>query len=561
MFVRFAPALTIAALIGPIAAGVIGTLLPAFGYFPALAGRHFSLAPWHALFASPGLARSVLITAFVGTATTAVSLTLVMAIFAAFDGTRQFRIIRRFVSPLLAMPHAALAIGLAFLIAPSGWLVRIAAWAGAPIERPPDLLIVHDRLGLSLMAALIIKEMAFLFLMVLAALPQSDGSRALTLARTLGYHPAVAWMKAVLPRVYPQIRLPVLAVLSYSLSVVDVALILGPTTPPPLPVLVLHWMNDPDLRRRFLAAAAALLQLGLVVGAGLVWIALERNIINLARPWLIDGQRSGPEYATKVVAGAAVIVTAGAVLMLTTALTLWSVAESWRFPEVLPPTLTLTNWQSQIGAAPTPLVASLGIGALASGLALVLTVGCLEHEVRFGRRVTQRALWLLYAPLLVPQVAFLFGFDVVLAAIGIDGGFGEVLAAHLLFVLPYVFLSLGDPWRAFDERYRWTALCLGASPNRVLFRVRLPMLLRPLLTAAAVGFAISVGQYLPTLVAGGGRIATLTTEAVGLSAGGDRRIVAVYAILQMLLPALGFALAVALPSIAFRDRRGMSTGA
>ena len=29
--------------------------------------------------------------------------------------------------PLLAVPHLALAVGLAFLIAPSGWLVRLIA--------------------------------------------------------------------------------------------------------------------------------------------------------------------------------------------------------------------------------------------------------------------------------------------------------------------------------------------------------------------------------------------------------------------------------------------------
>ena len=46
--------------------------------------------------------------------------------------------------PLLAVPHLALAVGLAFLIAPSGWLVRlIAPWA-AGWQTPPDVLLVQD---------------------------------------------------------------------------------------------------------------------------------------------------------------------------------------------------------------------------------------------------------------------------------------------------------------------------------------------------------------------------------------------------------------------------------
>jgi putative thiamine transport system permease protein len=190
-------------------------------------------------------------------------------------------------------------------------------------------------------------------------------------------------------------------------------------------------------------------------------------------------------------------------------------------------------------------------------MALLLSVACLEHEARYGRRPSNRALWLLYLPLLVPQIAFLFGAQVLLVLARLDGSWPALAWSHLIFVLPYVFLSLADPYRAWDERYARSARCLGATPNRVWLRVKLPMLLRPVLTALAVGFAVSVGQYLPTLFAGGGRFATLTTEAVALAAGGDRRVIGVYALLQMGLPFLGFALAQGIPAWRFRHRRGL----
>ena len=114
---------------------------------------------------------------------------------------------------------------------------------------------------------------------------------------------------------------------------------------------------------------------------------------------------------------------------------------------------------------------------------------------------------------------------------------------HLLFVLPYVFLSLADPWRAFDPRYEQTALALGASHARSFWRIKLPMLRGPVAVAAAVGFSVSVAQYLPTLLAGAGRYATVTTEAVTLASGGNRRIIGVFAAVQTALPLLGFALA------------------
>jgi putative thiamine transport system permease protein len=69
------------------------------------------------------------------------------------------------------------------------------------------------------------------------------------------------------------------------------------------------------------------------------------------------------------------------------------------------------------------------------------------------------------------------------------------------------------------------------------------MLAGSLAATAAIGFAVSIGQYLPTLLLGGGRIVTLTTEAVALSSGGNRRIVGAYAIAQAFWPALAFVLA------------------
>ncbi len=69
---------------------------------------------------------------------------------------------------------------------------------------------------------------------------------------------------------------------------------------------------------------------------------------------------------------------------------------------------------------------------------------------------------------------------------------------------------------------------------------------------------MSVGQYLPTLLLGGGRIETLTTEAVALSSGGNRRVIGAYALLQLVLPALAFALATLGPAFWHRNRRGMA---
>jgi putative thiamine transport system permease protein len=119
----------------------------------------------------------------------------------------------------------------------------------------------------------------------------------------------------------------------------------------------------------------------------------------------------------------------------------------------------------------------------------------------------------------------------------------------LVFVLPYVFLALADGYRAFDPRYARAAASLGATPSRIFWAVKAPMLKGPILLAFALGFAVSVAQFLPTLFAGGGRFATLTTEALALAGGGDRRVIGVTAVLQSALP-------LALLALALRFGRG-----
>ena len=134
--------------------------------------------------------------------------------------------------------------------------------------------------------------MPFLFFAGLTALSQLDAPRMLGIGASLGYRPGIAWLKLIAPRLYALIRLPVYAALAYALSAVDMALVLGPTTPPPLAVLAVDLTHDPDLARRFPAAALALLHLLLTLAALGAWRLLELLVARALRPILADGKRS-----------------------------------------------------------------------------------------------------------------------------------------------------------------------------------------------------------------------------------------------------------------------------
>lgn len=544
-------------MLGPVVAGVLGTLAPAFGYMPALGGDGITLNAFTMLFDWPGITRASVLSVTTGIAATLLSLLVVALICAAWSGSRAFRIIERMLSPLLSVPHAAAAFGLAFLIAPSGWIARATSPWLTGWDRPPDLLILQDPFGLSLIAGLVAKEVPFLLLMTLAALSQVRMRQARDTALALGYSPVTAWFKTVFPRVYAQIRLPVFAVLAFSMTVVDVSLILGPTTPPTLAVQILKWMNDPDLDMRFLASAAAVWQLVLVIGVLLLWGVGEIAIAWLGHRWVASGTRGGATRTIRAISLTAALLSASAIVFGILGLLVWSFAGFWSFPDLLPSAFTLKTWMRHALNLWPVITETLIIASVSTFVALLLTLACLEAEERHGLRPGTRALWLLYVPLIVPQIAFLTGLQTLAIFTGIDGNRMAVIAVHIIFVLPYVFLSLADPFRAWDVRFGHVARALGAGCDGVLWRVRLPMLLRPILTAAAVGFAVSIGQYLPTLLAGAGRVQTLTTEAVALTSGGDRRVISVYALSQTALALLPFAFALFIPAIVWRNRKGL----
>jgi putative thiamine transport system permease protein len=343
------------------------------------------------------------------------------------------------------------------------------------------------------------------------------------------------------------VRLPVLAVLAYSLSVVDVALILGPGNPPTLAVLAVRWFGDPDIRLWFPAAAAATLQLVVVAASIGVWLLVERVVAHLGARIVAGGRRSSA-LSTLAGGAAAGVATLGALAAAAMAgMALWSVATQWRFPAAWPASIGLDGWARRLGEIAVPVANTIVVGAMATLVALALAVACLEAEQRRTRTGPPPALALLYLPLLVPQVAFLFGAQVLLVRAALDGALVAVVWAHLIYVLPYLFLSLADPWRALDPRYARTAAGLGASAWRVLYAVKLPILARPVAISCAVAFAVSAGLYLPTLFAGNGRVPTLTTEAVTLSAGADRRVIGMWAVVQALVPLCAYLAAVLLP--------------
>ena len=322
---------------------------------------------------------------------------------------------------------------------------------------PPDVATVGHPSGAALVLGMVVKEVPYLVLMTTAALAQVRLAEHHALARSLGYGPVEAWLRIVLPQVWRQVRLPVLAVLAYSLSVVDVALILGPGNPPTLAVLAVRWFGDPDIRLWFPAAAAATLQLIVVAASIGAWLLVERVVALVGARIVAGGRRTS---ALSTFAGVARGGRGdprrargrgdgrhGAVV--------------GRHPMALPVRVAGARSASTAGRdasarSPRPRRTRSSSARSRRSSRWRSRSRASKPSSAARRAGPPPALALLYLPLLVPQVAFLFGAQVLLVRAELDGALVAVVWAHLIYVLPYLFLSLADPWRALDPRYART---------------------------------------------------------------------------------------------------------
>ena len=526
---RIARGLLVGLVLVPTIAGLLGVLAPALGYLPALGFSEPSLAPLARVLAMPGLAQSAAMSVAVGLAATATALLLAIAITAGLESRRISRWLERLAAPLIAVPHLSIAVGAAFLLAPSGWLVRLVA-VPLGLTTPPHFTYGAGYDLLVLGAVLVLKETPFLVAVLVAVARDVEDRRTLALARSLGYVDIEARLKLLAPQWLARARLAIIAVLVYGIGNVELALVLGPTAPPLLPVLVLDLLTHPDLTRRLDGAAAALLLMALTalgyaayrVGAALAGLAFRTWLATGPTPTLTRWLARTGDLATALLL---------AFLALTfIVLALWSLAGPWRFPDPLPAILHLDLWQRR---APVLLLHAGTTALIAITTALIALAVVLLWLETTGRTTPPIWLWL---PLVVPQIAFLFGLQVLMLIIGLHPGLGPVVLAHLLFVLPYTALLVADSWANLDPRWAAMARSLGHGPWTTFWKVKLPLLKAPLALALAVGMSVSVALYLPTLFAGGGRITTLATEAVTLAQGGDRRLASATGLVLAVLP-------------------------
>jgi len=140
--------------------------------------------------------------------------------------------------------------------------------------------------------------------------------------------------------------------------------------------------------------------------------------------------------------------------------------------------------------------ATASVLALVAGTWSALTA----HALRRRGRAVLDALFML--PVAVPTVvvglALLVAFSQ--PPVLLNGTQAIVIIAHTVLVTAFAHQSVSAALDRLDPAYAQVAASLGARPARVLFQVRLPLLLPSLSAAAGLCFALSMGELSATMM-------------------------------------------------------------
>jgi putative thiamine transport system permease protein len=507
------------------------------------------VAGWQALFSHPQLWPSLEISIFTGLTSALLSLIAAIIIVAGLYHSRKISVI---TGAMLAVPHVAMAIGISVLIMPSGFVARlISMFTGW--DSPPKWITTHDPYGFAMISVLVIKETPFLVWNLLSILHREDlqqsfsGQRAAALS--LGHGMGSIWIRIFLPQILPKLIWPMVIVFVYAATVVDVALVIGPTQPPPLSLIVWADINDAQVVNAARGAAGAWFLTGMVAAACLSIWGVAKAVM-AQRSWLTVGPlgrdltrplRTAPlaRVRSLVLVSQAKFCSLALLYLITMlVLILLSFAPLWPFPHLWPETLSFSAW-ARLLQNPSAFFTSIILAITTTFTALALIVAWMESQPPSH---DQFIVWLSALSLGLPVILLSLGQYQAFLQVGLTGTSIGLFTAHLIPVTAYMFIVLVGPYRSFDPRWQASASGLMVGFWSFLRTVKLPLLKAPLSGACAIGFAVSFSQYVPAQLISAGRFSTLPMEAVTLTSGTNRPLIAAFAFLLMLPPLLVFML-------------------
>jgi spermidine/putrescine transport system permease protein len=155
------------------------------------------------------------------------------------------------------------------------------------------------------------------------------------------------------------------------------------------------------------------------------------------------------------------------------------------------------NWDAMPGLRDA-VVTSVEIGLVSTLFATVLgtliSLALVRHDFR-GRGATNV---LIFLPMSTPEIVLGASLLTLFINLQVTLGFATIFIAHVMFIVSYVVVTVKARLIGFDRHLEEAAMDLGANEWTTFRKVTLPLLAPAILSAALLGFALSIDDFVIT---------------------------------------------------------------
>ncbi len=166
---------------------------------------------------------------------------------------------------------------------------------------------------------------------------------------------------------------------------------------------------------------------------------------------------------------------------------------------------TLDNWihWDAVPGIRAAVIKSLEIGAISTIAATILgtmiALAIVRHRFR-GRGATSV---LIFLPMATPEIVLGASLLTLFVTLRFATGFLTIFVAHVMFVISYIVVTVKARLIDFDRHLEEAAMDLGATEWVTMKKVTLPLLAPAILSAALLGFALSIDDFVVTYFVAG----------------------------------------------------------
>lgn len=219
---------------------------------------------------------------------------------------------------------------------------------------------------------------------------------------------------------------------------------------------------------------------------------------------------------------------------------IWPFAKSWFYPDLIPSAWSSRAWKYIGNPDNQVLEATLNSFVIAVSVTFIsILIGVPAGKALGMYRFKGKGLVELFilAPSIIPGLAVTMGIQVMFIRLGLSDTMLGVILVHLIPTIPYMTISMSGVFANYDPDFEEQARSLGASVSKTFILITLPAVFPGIVTGAMFSFLISWGQYILTVLIGGGRVITLPLMLFSFATSFDNALTSALSII-FLIPAV-----------------------